>query len=60
MDLVAKRRSMIGQTWDDDQHIDIVQAVDDLQDDLREEKKRLDALIKGAPLTETVKFALMP
>lgn len=46
--MLRRRRSLNGKTWDDDEHIDMVQAADDLQDDLRDEKKRLDALTKGA------------
>jgi hypothetical protein len=47
-ELVRRRRTLRGTTWDDDQHVDIVQAAEDLQDLLRDEKKRLDALVKGA------------
>jgi len=47
IDLVRRRRSLHGKTWDDDQHVDMVEAADELQDGLREEKKRLDILVKG-------------
>lgn len=50
-ELVKRRRDMVDQTWDDDQHIDIVQAVDDLQDQLKQEKERLNVLTKSRTIT---------
>lgn len=47
IDVLRRRRSLNGKTWDDDEHLDMVQAADELQDELRDEKKRLDVLTKG-------------
>jgi hypothetical protein len=46
-DLIARRRAIPDITWDDDQHLDVVEAADAMLDALKEEKKCMDRLITG-------------
>jgi len=40
-----RRKTKSGSTWSDEELVDVVRAAEDMQDELKEEKKRMDALI---------------
>lgn len=50
LSLVHRRRAIAGTTWDDDQHVDMVEAAEALLEELKEEKKRMDRLTRGERL----------
>jgi hypothetical protein len=40
-----RRKTKSGSMWSDEDLVDVVRAAEDMQDELKEEKKRMDALI---------------